>query len=340
MKNCYLIVSLFQIVISFSLNGQEANTRLINATTKPFKTDVFIENYGQFDCWANSNSVIKYAVNNGDNIFFTEKGLVYKIVKNETPIETSIEENEKEIKKPDIYYVYMEWEGLNINSKIIADEETKSYYTFGEKGYEDIKAKGYKKLLYKEIYPGIDVEYTIPEKGGIKYKLMLQAGANPDLIKMKYSGDVEKISIDNNGNAIIKTPAGDIVDHAPQSFYERNNNNILSEFEIKENIISFKLPKNITIQQAVVIDPWTTTPPTLFENSAAFDIDVDNFGNVFVAGGGASFSPFHLAKYSSSGNLLWTFTNPTDWSIDEYSYSKFCRICYRTVWCFCKTKHQ
>ena len=59
----------------------------------------------------------------------------------------------------------MKWEGSNPNTIIEVTDPTENYYTFGEKGYENVKAKGFKKLTYKNLYPNIDVEYIIPEKG-------------------------------------------------------------------------------------------------------------------------------------------------------------------------------
>ena len=60
----------------------------------------------------------------------------------------------------------MHWDGCNPYAVLVEDITT-GYYTFGTKGYENLKTNGYKKLTYKELYSGIDVEYTIPDKGDI-----------------------------------------------------------------------------------------------------------------------------------------------------------------------------
>jgi hypothetical protein len=83
------------------------------------------------------------------------------------------------------------------------------------------------------------VEYTFPEnKAGIKYKLIVHPGANPDVVKMHYTGDVKEIKKDSSGNILIETPAGTITDHAPKSFYEEDNKILPSAFTLNENIIS------------------------------------------------------------------------------------------------------
>jgi gliding motility-associated-like protein len=306
-------------------------------TNNPFKTDVFIENFGQFDNWATTESKIKYAINKGDKIFFTAHGYtirVDKIVKKEESdtdddkdiikgsTAKNIEDDEEENRILEKYAVHVNWLGSNPNPEIIVSGSSSNYYTFGEKGYENVKAKGFKKLTYKNLYPQIDVEYTIPEKGGIKYKLILHPGADIGKVKMEYTGDVDNSIIDFEGNIIINTPVGAIVDHAPQSYYEGNNTNIPSTFILKDNVVSFKLNELQTPNsqpQTIIIDPWTTIPTGLVTDNAAYDIAYDDNGNVYVSGGT---DPFKLSKYSAAGGLLWTYTVPAGWA--QQYYSKFC----------------
>ncbi|MDD5571157.1 MAG: gliding motility-associated C-terminal domain-containing protein [Bacteroidales bacterium] len=328
------------LTISCSVSFAQNNSLNINnrqqkkwITTNPFQTDVFIENLGQFDNWAKTNEKIKYAINNSDNIYFTQKGLTFKLEKIGKMSEEKMKqkgskggEKEKKI-NIETYYVSMNWEGCNDDATIEVSEQSEGYYTFGEKGCEKIKAKGYKKLLYKNLYKGIDVEYVIPEKGGIKYSLIVQPGADINSVKMHYTGDIEKIYTDEKGNIKINTPAGEITDHAPKSFYKESRTSLVSSFELNENIVTFKLNDQQETEnrkpETVVIDPWTKTPTSLTTNNDAFDIDFDDYGNVYIAGGTTSI-PYKLAKYTASGNIIWTFTNPLDWSADYYGYSKFC----------------
>jgi len=331
---------LFFLTFCNSVSAQDSkiSSRTNWTTTNPFKADVFIENYGQFNNWITSSDSIVYAINNSEKIFFLQNGIIYRldVVEKDDEQETAIvsEKQEKEHHgKIHSYYIKMWWTGCNSNVNIETSEESDGYYTFGEKGYENIKAKGYEKIIYKNLYPGIDAEYTIPAKGGIKYEIILHAGADLSLVKMKYSGDIENISSDSAGNIIIKTPAGNIIDRAPASFYEESNTPISSAFEINANTISFKLNELKTPDSrlqtpnsqlsTIIIDPWTTIPTSLTTDNAAYDIAFDDYGNVYVAGGTTT-SPYFLAKYSSIGNLLWTFTNQLNWSSDCYAYSKFC----------------
>ena len=312
---------LSSFICDLSFAAEKAET-IFNASS-PFQTNVFVENLGQFDGWAKTEDSIKYALNCNDKIFFTQQGLTIKLEKKENGLSAEKQEEMErrgESEPTQVYYVHMKWEGCNENPAMEVSEALEGYYTFGEKGFENIKAKGYRKLVYKELYPGIDAEYIVPAQGGIKYSLIIHPGADISKVKMNYSGDVDKISLSSDGNILVKTPAGEIIDHAPQSFYKHTSEKIKSAFELKGNLVSFYLEHKNNFGQTIILDPWTATPTGLSTNNAAFDVDYDNNGNVYVSGG--SF-PYKVSKYSSAGTFLWTFTFPPGWA---NTYSRFCLL--------------
>ncbi|MFA6923151.1 MAG: hypothetical protein WC223_02760, partial [Bacteroidales bacterium] len=327
-RNC--IICMF--LLNPFLNGNATAQNLSNKNSRhpqqkgswtvlsdPFGANVFVENDGQFNTWAKTPSAIKYAINSGSGIFFTQHGVTFKLneVINFSKEEfEKIEHGEKPKSQAKTFYVNMNWKGCNPNAIMEVSEQSEGYYTFGEKGYENVKAKGYKKLTYKNLYPGIDVEYIIPEKGGIKYSLIVQHGADLSLVKMNYTGDVEKIKTDNEGNIIIKTEAGDITDHAPQSYYKDSRATVPSFFELKENTVSFKIPsannQQLTTnnqQLTLIIDPWTIGP--FGGANIALNVDYDDFGNVFVSGYRPG--PHRIAKYTSAGTLVYSYTTAATW---------------------------
>lgn len=290
-----------------------------------FKTDAFIENLGQFDSWVKTPAPVKYAVNNSDKFFFTQSGLAIKLMQAEKVSKEQKDEMKRKglERRIDIACVNMQWEGCSENAVLQASEASEGYYTFGDRGYENVKAAGCRKLCYKELYPGIDVEYIIPDEGGIKYSLILRPGADVSKVKMKYSGDIDKIETSAEGNILIRTAAGLITDHAPQTFY-KDGEGIGSAFRLEGNTVSFKLEAVNRKHETVVIDPWTTTPVSLTTDNAAYDIDYDSYGNVYVSGGTL---PFKLSKYSAAGAFLWTFTTPAGWGSPSWpTYTKFCLI--------------
>lgn len=179
-SSCRIIFILFTLAAS-ALYAQQSKVACSSTGTKwiiknPFEQKVFIENKGQFDGMDDlTGSDIRYTVDNlGTQIFFTSKGLTYQFRKAERINETEKEEKEDHSKageeerkiKTENIFTHMQWEGANPNVQLLVENEVADYYTYADKKTKDgtIIAHAYKKLIYKNIYPGIDVEYTFHEK--------------------------------------------------------------------------------------------------------------------------------------------------------------------------------
>lgn len=276
-----------------------------------FGTRVFIENKGQFKLLP-SGEVVKFLYEHGgEKIYFTSKGLVYEQQKAETLSEEEREAAEKggaplPVKTPKLYYVNMNWLNVNSNIELVADQKQSHYFTYGS---EDLNAPTYKKLVYKNVYPNIDIEYTIPEDKtyGIKYTLILHPGANAKDVKIQYSGDVSRIKQLSNGDIQIKTPVEDIIEHAPISFDETKQV-INSSFNLDNHLIQFNFPNDYNHSKTLFVDPWVTAVSGMPGNQYAFDVDHDLSGNTFIYGGGNSPSNFKVSKYNATGTLQWTFS--------------------------------
>ncbi len=298
-----------------------------NWTVKGFESKVFIENKGQFDSRnqfkGNSiNSKIAYGIdNNGSKIFFTAEGLTYRFDRTEFTKEHEgkaitntketdfdlIAEMEREKKNRIItrsYFVNMKWLGANPGVIIETLEPQSEYYNYTLTKDEHIfGARAFKKLVYKNLYPNIDVEYVFHPVEGIKYSFILHPGADASQIKMQYSGS-KNIYQDDKGHIHFSTEADDIIDHAPETFYE-NREKISSSFKLNGNIVSFILDHYDTSKK-IIIDPWTTNPAFASDNKV-FDIQTDGVGNVYVYG---SQNPYKARKYNSTGVMQWTYNTP------------------------------
>jgi len=309
MKNYYLGLTLAIFACS-NIFGQNTSFK---TGQDVFGTRNFIENNGQFN-----NSLPKgspgviYALESGnDNIYFTAKGPVYRLIKIHAISEEEKERAEagKKFKmKPNVEkFVFVNW--LNSNPDIQVEESQKQghYFTYGEAKYN---SACFKKITYKNVYNGIDLVYEIPDNSmhGVKYNVVVHPGANLVDVKMAYSGDVDKMTI-KDGNVIIKTPIDDLMESAPVSFYD-NLEALKSNFTLHKNVISFNFPAGYDNTRTLIIDPWVTNITTLNNSNTGFDVDYDYFGNVFVYGGNnnVSFNPCKEAKYTSGGVLLWTFS--------------------------------
>ncbi len=204
--------------------------------------------------------------------------------------------------------ITMEWVNANNHPQIVTEHLCDDYFIYG---LLKNKAKAYKKITYKEIYPGIDLVYSFSEnkKAGFEYSLTVRPGADISKIKMKYGGDVKNIIVDKQGNLIIKSAVDEILISNTVCYYtETIDQKFISSFTINKNEISFKLPRHYNKQKTLVIDPFVSGTGNLDGSDAgkAKDIDFDYAGNIYVAGGGNGIIQ-RLAKYDARGVLQWTF---------------------------------
>ena len=317
---------------SLQIIGQQNNEKHWSAKFGYQKA--FIENKGQFsipDVFGNPSPVLYAVDHGGTKIYFTKKGITYTFLeasKKQKDEREKERERREALKNPEKYIqhekeehrlkvkkdqVTMLWQNANPNVEIENNEEMSNYHNYGIKqsngkfsSISNIRA--FKKIIYKNIYPNIDIEYIFHEKDGLKYSLILHPGANPALVKMMYDSHV---SLNKGGEIYIDTKFGDIIDHAPLSFYQQNHSSIVSSNFIKNgNTVSFQLT-NYDNTKTVVIDPWTQTPAFATNWDCVWECEKDAAGNVYIIGG---VSPMQLLKYNSTGTLQWTYNTPYDTS--------------------------
>ncbi|MGZ3865926.1 MAG: DUF7948 domain-containing protein [Bacteroidia bacterium] len=309
MRKYYFLFTSFCLIAG--VNAQTSFKKNWMAEWQPSK--LFIENKGQFSN-VNGSPVLYASDHDYCKIYFSRKGLSYILFGREEEgkaNERFSHENEEEERKSNLKSerINLEWVGANTNAQIIAEDAAREYfnYSLGKESVSNIK--GFKKITYVNLYPNIDVVYTFHPTDGIKYALTLKPGADLSLVKMEYSG-AEKLSIKNNGDLLLKTELGNIIDHAPITFYESNNSELISSTFIKNgNTISFAL-KNYDHSKTVIVDPWTQTS-TLPASNCIWECERDSSGNVYAIGGD---HPMRLVKFNSSGTLQWVFATTYDTS--------------------------
>jgi len=323
MRKLLALVLCSVVCASVSLFAQQPSVKW-NVSMEPMKR--FIENKSQFDDKDElPGSQVLFGVDHGNTqLYFTNTGMTFRLekkkgkepeherIKEEKMKELGYVSNRKENNEEDKRdLVHLQWEGANPSATLIGLDAAEDYlsYNVGENApLKNINfIKGYKRLLYKNLYPGIDVEYAFHPVGGIKYKIIVHPGADVSQVKMKYSG-AEAVLLDEIGNVRLATVFGDIMDNAPLTFYEGNQKEIIpSHFVADGNTISFQLEK-FNKRKTVIIDPWTITP-TLPNVNKVYNIEADTSGNAYIFGGD---SPYRLQKYNAAGVLQWTYNAP--WS--------------------------
>jgi SprB repeat len=300
----------------------------------------FIENKGQYGKtmagYENMGAILYGYEGLEMPVLFTPKGLIHLHRKSD-PITKAEEERLEKQGIPEAVIerkknitdkvITMEWAGSNPDVKIETSERTNDYHGYGMLAE---KAFGYKKITYKNIYPGIDAVYTLSndKKAGFEYSLVVQPGADLSLVKIKYGGDVKTIETDSKGNLIISSPIDGISVTVPVSYYgdrimNRSNGEINTRYKISGREIRLSFPGGYDATKAVVIDPFVTGTGNLLGLNAgkARDVDFDYAGNIYVTGGGSQSTAFSLAKYNAAGTLQWTFNGTMaipSWTSNSY----------------------
>ncbi len=288
----------------------------------PFRTDVFIENKGQFNGWSMTKNQVLFGIDKMDQVQFTSSEIIYHLRKiepkkrnGEREKEGEEEDEEEKSAKITDSWVKARWINSNPNVTVEPLDEQQGRFTYclynkNVSILSGVSAAGFRKLIYKELYPGIDVELIISEKGGFKYSLHCKPGADISQVKLAYEGNIKSIT-EENGEVIIKTPSGIITEHRPESFY-RNGKSLSTEFKLNKNSLSFIFPDGINSSEEIIVDPWVTSNlSNLSSANEGYDIDLDYQGNLYVYGGGdpsgSGMTEYKVAKYDQGGTLLWTF---------------------------------
>ncbi len=317
---------IFQLIISFQLvlSGQTAGRKLL---VKPLQDKVFIKEQGQFSKNARETKTpfpepILYGVENAEfNAYFTARGIIFQFPESRNIEEKDREKVGKEPEERSIETIWhtanMRWVNTDSSAEITPEQKTSNYYNYGGfNSSEDDKTfysfvPAYKKIKYINLYPGVDVEFELPEEGGIKYRFFIKPNAVIPKIAFQWDG-LEKVTADEKGDLHLKSKFSPIslnsewqlLDHAPNAYTATSHKDIPVKYNVAGSLVEFQFSSNvISSPEGIVIDPWLTNTanPNL---NRAFDIQQDSIGNVFIHG---NHTNYHIEKYNSAGVLLWSY---------------------------------
>ena len=144
--------------------------------------------------------------------------------------------------------------------------------------------KTYGALVYKNIYPGIDVRYY-SENGYVKYDLIIQPNASPEKIALQYDG-VESLNL-QDGNLLIKTSVNTVKEQYPLSYQLVNGSRqeIKCKYELNGTTVRFKLSgydhsKMLVIDPTLIFSSFTGSQSDNWGYTATYDLA----GNLYAGG--------------------------------------------------------
>jgi len=184
----------------------------------------------------------------------------------------------------------MKLAGANRQPRLSGMDELpgKSHYFLGADPRQwKTDAPTYGKVKYEGVYPGIDLVYYGNQQQ-LEYDFIVAPGADPKQIKLSFSG-AERMRVDESGDLILETKAGDVRQHKPFTYQEVEGvkQEVASRYVIIEGgQVGFEVDA-YDASKSLVIDPILSYSTFVTGDSGegvAENIAVDAAGNAYVTG--------------------------------------------------------
>jgi hypothetical protein len=227
-----------------------------------------------------------------------------------------------------IHRLDVDFAGANLNPEVQtydqADGYTNYYYAHCPQGITHVNS--YNQITVKNIYNNIDVKYYSGKQQGLKYDIVVNPGADPNQIKLKYTGH-KNIEI-KNGNLRIETAMGAMEESLPKVYQLINGKtiNITAEYKLtstrnKNNTAAKRTPENLIGDETVVtfeLGTWNPKFPLVIDpfvwatyyggnkNDYPTSLAVDAAGNTIITGGSES---TNFPTGASAGNTVFQGAN-------------------------------
>ncbi|BFM41901.1 hypothetical protein CFS9_05420 [Flavobacterium sp. CFS9] len=313
----------------------------------------FKENKGQIiDQKGKPNTAVKYLLNtNGLNVQLKKNGFSYdvyevkKTPRRQTPKTAKTlphlipEKDNEENPEFDLEYTFhrIDIDFVNSNSKVELVTEKKStdfdnYYNIPNKPEGITGVYQYKQITYKNIYPNIDVVFTIPNdpKKVVEYNFVIHPKGKISDIQLKFNG-AETDLVDNKIQMNVRF--GKMEETLPASWIEDGNSKkeiAVGYRKIKKNVYGFDSTDPVN-GKTIVIDPVPTRLWGTFYGDhtgsaqvlSPSSISTDSFGNAYVSGSTNALNSSYasagahqtipssvylngiIEKFDPNGNRLW-----------------------------------
>ena len=175
----------------------------------------------------------------------------------------------------------------NTNPTVINERPapgTSNYFIGNDKSKWASDCKTYGSLLYKDVYPGIDVRYY-SDNGFLKYDLIVHPNASLAKLGLRYEG-VDGLSL-KDGNLLVKTSVGEIKEQYPYTYQLQNGvkTEIKCSYKLIGNTVKFSLgqydpSQTLIIDPTLVFSTFTGSPANNWGYTATYDAG----GNLYAGG--------------------------------------------------------
>jgi hypothetical protein len=221
----------------------------------------------------------------GYNLFLTQTEATLALYKNKEESDSTSRGHHSTLSS----IVRMKFKGANTKARIEGLDQLpgKSNYLIGNdraKWHTDIPT--FAQVQYTDVYPGIDVVYYGQQRQ-LEYDFRLAAGADPSKIRIAFDG-AQNLSIDAEGNLVLKTNSGEIIQHPPVIYQENESGRqsiagcyvLRGKHEIGFEVSAYDRSKPLVIDPQLVYSTYLGGGDTDVANGIA----VDSGGNAYISG--------------------------------------------------------
>jgi PKD repeat protein len=300
-----------QVCISLAAYGQYQAIEFTKAVS-PNLPGQFIENKGQIiDQNGNARPDVKYVFcAPGFKAAFMEDGISYELYKNEAEVAehpagyqkgslTDQSPTALQVNRIDVRF------GNSKPTNIQVQGRSEAFLTYHiapnlEPGINDVH--GYKKLVYKNVWPNIDLEFSADASGFLKYNIVVHPGGDLRYVEFRYGG----ADITHLPNSLrLSTSQGVIQESIPHSFLTEDGAPVVVQYNAEHNVVGFDA--NYDRSKTLVIDPVLAWDSTVGSGVKAYKFCRDSKGNLYF--GGSSSTTTYIV---TSGAYQSTVSGGTD----------------------------
>ncbi|MCB1865510.1 MAG: hypothetical protein KDG50_08760 [Chromatiales bacterium] len=210
-------------------------------------------------------------------------------------------------------------------ASVSAQSQLPGTYNWLGTGATSAPAHAWRRVAYRGVYTGIDARFDVVGGGTLETTFEVAPGADPDRIGLRYTG-ASDLQLDADGNLVITTTAGDIVESRPLAWQVNADGQhlpIAAAFELRGTEIRFALG-TLDPTLPLVIDPVVTFSRHIGGSSSEYVASVheDASGRYITGWSGSSDYPatagvvqpgnaggandFFAAKFNlANDTLLW-----------------------------------
>ncbi len=287
-----LLISIFVFKIFFAQTSSYTSTTLtpvklspvellpiqpaIASTNSPFPSAQFnnspigFELYDSISTSTFSQSKTTY-VSRGNNyaLFLTPSEAVVTLSNVNNNVNSNLNDNLKS-NGIETSVLHMQFVGANKSTKIsgVDGSRSKSHYFIGnDPSRWKTDVPRYKKVQYKDLYPGIDLMFY-GNQSQLEYDFIVAPNVNPDIIRLNFTGsgkseaselETGKLEINNQGDLLIQTRIGHVLQKKPV-IYQINQNSKRKQFIegsyvlLNDNTLGFNIG-DYNPKLPLIIDP-------------------------------------------------------------------------------------